>query len=39
MTQFTNPSAKQLKNIAAAEAAAKEAAKKPAVKTTNKVTK
>ena len=39
MTKFTNPSAKQLKNIAAAEAAAKEAAKKPAVKTTNKVTK
>ena len=28
MTQFTNPSAKQLKNIAAAEAAAKKATPK-----------
>ena len=35
MTKFTNPSAKQLKNIAAAEAAAK----KPAPKTTKKAAK
>ena len=35
MTKFTNPSAKQLKNIAAAEAAAK----KPEVKPTKKVSK
>jgi hypothetical protein len=36
MTKFTNPSAKQLKNIAAAEAAA---AKKPEVKPTKKASK
>ena len=35
MTKLTNPSAKQLKNMAAAEAAAK----KPEVKTTKKVVK
>ena len=39
MTKLTNPSAKQLKNIAASKAAEAAAVKKPTPKTTKKASK